>query len=173
MKKRQSNIQSFFMKGNKSNEKCDEDAVTNVDSKHVYPQVKQSEIGPRGSNMPVCSVSISPKTGKRKCGNDFQLPLPVKRRFNKEWLSHFEWLLYDDANSLAMCKICQQVSSSDVDRKWISGFSGPFKKESFAWHSQSKIHNENVSIVNAKMHPAETPMAKCVKKMDEQMFSHL
>jgi hypothetical protein len=57
--------------------------------------------------------------------------------------------------------------------KWSSGFSKPFKQETFVLHGKSKTHCDNVTTLKANISPSETPLAKSIKRMDHEMFLHL
>lgn len=122
-----------------------------------------------------CTSSQDPelesgKSSKRKA----ESLKTAKRKFNKTWESLYEWIDFDASLNKASCKYCKQLPDSGVDRKWISGIVEPFKKETFSSHDKSKVHISNTETVKGKDLPtSETPIAKCIKRMDDKMFSHM
>lgn len=94
-------------------------------------------------------------------------------KFLPQWSTTFQWLKYDIETGVAFCSTCREQYPSEADDKWVSGCSGPFKKETFAWHAKSKSHKDAVISVGVAKNPASAPLAKCVREMEKSMFDHL
>lgn len=99
---------------------------------------------------------------------------PGKRKFREEWCKELSWLTFDKTTGVAQCKSCVLFpNSSDQSSKVVTGFTGPFKLETFKKHDKSLQHRNCVAACNTALFPETTPLAVCVKKMDSNMFENL
>lgn len=62
---------------------------------------------------------------------------------------------------------------ADSNSKILQGYTGPFKLDSFRKHQKSYQHQKCLKAKDAQLAPEATPLAICIKKMDEKMFNHL
>lgn len=93
-----------------------------------------------------------------------------KRKFQRAWLDIFPWLAYD--SDRAKCTICAKYPQNS-DPKWVAGFSGSMKKETFVFHGKSLVHMDNLTRFEVESEPGKAPLAKCIKKIESSMFEHL
>lgn len=70
-----------------------------------------------------------------------------------------------------MCNLFPKLS--DCNSRVVQGYSPNFKSETFKKHRSSQHHLRCEEAVEAKEKPNETPMAKCIKTVDQKTFSHL
>ncbi|XP_070587501.1 zinc finger protein 862-like [Erythrolamprus reginae] len=96
------------------------------------------------------------------------------RRFRQEWCKELAWLKFDHTTGIAICEICASFPGiADQASRIVKGFSGPFKLETFKKHAKSLQHLNCVEATHAALAPEATPLAACIRKMDEDMFKHM
>jgi hypothetical protein len=92
-----------------------------------------------------------------------------RRKFKDDWCKELTWLSFDQNTGVENCKVCASFPRiSDQNSKIAKGFPGPFKLETFKKHNKSFQHQNCVRANNALLAPEATPLAMCVKKMDEK-----
>lgn len=95
-----------------------------------------------------------------------------KRKFQLSWLKDFAWLEYEEG--IARCKLCNLFPKlSESNSRVVQGYSSNFKSETLKKHANSQQHRRCEEAQEAKENPCETPMAKCIKSMDQKTFAHL
>lgn len=86
-----------------------------------------------------------------------------KRKFQQSWLDVLLWLRYDEG--IAKCEVCNNFPNiADSSSKVVTGYSGPFKLETFKKHEKSYTHIKCEEANTTKKNPESSPLAKCVKK---------
>jgi hypothetical protein len=94
-----------------------------------------------------------------------------RRKFKDDWCKELTWLSFDQITGVANYKVCASFPRiSDQNSKIVKVFPWPFKLETFKKYDKSFQHQNRVRANNnALLAPEATPLAICVKKMDENI----
>ena len=78
-----------------------------------------------------------------------------KRKFNANWLTGREWLVFDHENVLMFCKDCRTYTKEkNKTNRFVVG-TKHFKVEAVKDHESARSHQESLRIKFAKTGPIE------------------
>ena len=165
-RKEQSTLASFFLPRNsKSNVSEDPNPVDDTGDDHVDLAIPSTSAT---GNAADCNVGQIPAQAAANTVTSSNSNSNSKRKFQPQWFSDFEWVIYDDKTKTMTCKYCKSRPNlaGKTDFASLTG-SDKFKRETLTSHSQSKRHEKcRDSVLSAAISIEKSSLVTSFKKQD-------